>query len=155
MGNVIIDESNLTNIANSIRAKNGSQTTYTPGQMSTAISSIPTNRLSPNWVTFNEGGISNSLKRTSLDLNWLDTSNISNMSYMFYENQKLVSLNLSHFDFSNVTSHEKMFYNCGTSTPTRLTIIYVKDIAMQNWILSLSSNDRPSRWSTSNVIIKT
>ena len=41
MTNVLIDETNLENIADSIRAKNGSSDTYTPAQMSTAIDNIP------------------------------------------------------------------------------------------------------------------
>lgn len=42
MANVLVDDTNLTNIANSIRAKNGSSDTYTPAEMSTAIDNIPT-----------------------------------------------------------------------------------------------------------------
>ena len=42
MSKVLISSTNLENIADAIRAKNGSQTTYTPGQMASAISSIVT-----------------------------------------------------------------------------------------------------------------
>lgn len=42
MSQVLITESHLTNIANAIRAKNGSNATYTPAQMSTAIAAIQT-----------------------------------------------------------------------------------------------------------------
>lgn len=42
MAKVLVSESNLTNIANAIRTKNGSSNTYTPAQMATAISNIPT-----------------------------------------------------------------------------------------------------------------
>lgn len=42
MTKVLVTEQNLQNIANSIRAKNGSSDTYKPGQMSTAIDNIPT-----------------------------------------------------------------------------------------------------------------
>ena len=41
MANVIVNDTNLTNIANAIRAKNGTQTTYLPSEMATAISNIP------------------------------------------------------------------------------------------------------------------
>lgn len=41
MSQVLITESNLTNIANAIRSKNGSSDTYTPAEMATAISNIP------------------------------------------------------------------------------------------------------------------
>lgn len=42
MANVLIEETNLTNIANSIRSKNGTTTTYKPSEMATAISNIKT-----------------------------------------------------------------------------------------------------------------
>ena len=42
MARVLINESNLQNIADAIRAKNGSSDTYTPSQMAGAISAIST-----------------------------------------------------------------------------------------------------------------
>ena len=42
MAKVLVSESNLTNIANAIRSKNGSNNTYTPAQMAPAILAIPT-----------------------------------------------------------------------------------------------------------------
>lgn len=42
MANVLVEETNLTNIANSIRSKNGTTTTYKPSEMATAISNIKT-----------------------------------------------------------------------------------------------------------------
>lgn len=42
MANVLVDESSLTNIANAIREKNGTTTTYKPSEMASAISSIET-----------------------------------------------------------------------------------------------------------------
>lgn len=41
MGQVLVTESNLHDIANAIRGKNGLTETYTPAEMATAISSIP------------------------------------------------------------------------------------------------------------------
>lgn len=41
MSKVLITESNLTNIADAIRSKNGSSETYTPAEMASAISNIP------------------------------------------------------------------------------------------------------------------
>lgn len=40
MANVLVEEQYLQNIANAIRGKNGLTDTYTPEQMSTAISNI-------------------------------------------------------------------------------------------------------------------
>ena len=41
MGKVIITDTNLVNIANAIRAKNGTQNTYYPSQMANAITNLP------------------------------------------------------------------------------------------------------------------
>lgn len=49
MGNVIINDSNLTNIANAIRAKNGTTNTYKPSEMADAITAI-TGGGSTEWV---------------------------------------------------------------------------------------------------------
>ena len=40
MAKVIVTDTNLTNIANAIRTKNGSTDTYTPGAMPSAILAI-------------------------------------------------------------------------------------------------------------------
>lgn len=42
MAKVLVEETNLQNIANSIRNKNGESTTYLPSEMATAIDNIPT-----------------------------------------------------------------------------------------------------------------
>lgn len=42
MSNVLIDTDSMTDIADAIRAKNGSATTYKPAQMAAAITAIPT-----------------------------------------------------------------------------------------------------------------
>ena len=54
----------------------------------------------------------NCTKLTSLDLSWLDTSNVTDMNQMFYYCQSLTSLDVSNFDTSNVTDMESMFRNC-------------------------------------------
>ena len=47
MTKVMVTESHLEDIADAIRAKNGSQATYKPGQMAAAISAIPTGGITP------------------------------------------------------------------------------------------------------------
>ena len=89
----------------------------------------------------------------SLDLSSFNTSNVTDMSWMFRYANKLATLDISNFDFSGVTSYGGIFTNCGTNNATPTTV-YVKDATAQQWILNLSSGDRPSNWSTSNVVIK-
>lgn len=50
----------------------------------------------------------------------IDTSEITNMAYMFYGCSALTSLDISHFDTSNVTEMRSMFNCC-----PNLTVIYV------------------------------
>ena len=42
MGNVLVNNTSLNNIADAIRGKNGTQNTYTPAQMGPAIAALPT-----------------------------------------------------------------------------------------------------------------
>ena len=49
-------------------------------------------------------------------LQYLNTSNVTNMASMFYGCINLTSLDLSHFDTSNVTNMNAMFNNCSSLT---------------------------------------
>ena len=53
---------------------------------------------------------------TSLDVSKLDTSNVTNMTWMFAECSSLTSLDVSKFDTSKVTNMSYMFYNCRSLT---------------------------------------
>ena len=87
---------------------------------------------------------------TSLDLSNFDTSNVTNMSYMFDGCRSLTSLNISNFTFNDtLKGTTNIFY----SMPTTAQVI-VNTESEQTWILGLSSSDRPSAWSTDNVITK-
>jgi len=55
-------------------------------------------------------------KLTTLDVSNFDTSNVTNMSYMFYACSKLTTLDVSNFDTSNVTNMESMFFQCSNLT---------------------------------------
>ena len=48
----------------------------------------------------------------TLDLSGWNTSNVKNMSYMFYCCARLESLDLSRWDMSNVMNMEDMFTGC-------------------------------------------
>lgn len=49
---------------------------------------------------------------TSLDLTYLDTSSVTNMSYMFFNTSSINELNLSGIDTSKVTNMKAMFSGC-------------------------------------------
>ena len=89
MGNKFYDESKISDIADAIRAKNGTQNTYTVAQMAQAILDIPS------------GGDPNAnfdayVKRT---LTQLSTTATSIPNYLFYNNSVITSISMP-----NVTS---------------------------------------------------
>lgn len=53
---------------------------------------------------------------TNIDLSGLDTSNVTDMTKMFYSCQDLTDLDLSGFDTSNVTNMSGMFIYCNALT---------------------------------------
>lgn len=70
---------------------------------------------------------------SSLDLSSFNTSNVTNMGWMFDGCRSLTSLDLSSFETENVINMENMFSNC-----TNLATIYVGD----SWnILNVENKD--------------
>ena len=61
------------------------------------------------------------LLETIEGIEYLDTSNATDMSYMFYNCAALKSLDLSNFDTSNVISMEWMFSDCSALTALDLS----------------------------------
>ena len=51
---------------------------------------------------------------TSLDLSGFNTANVTNMSWMFYDCKALTSLNVSSFNTAKVTDMRDMFGNCNS-----------------------------------------
>jgi surface protein len=72
---------------------------------------------------------------TELDLSSFDTSNVTNMSYTFRGCLKLTVLDIRSFDFTKVTSFSGIF----GSVPTDCEII-VKDETAKAWVLDKRSD---------------
>ena len=91
---------------------------------------------------------------TYIDLSKFNTSNVTNMSTMFFNCNSLTSLNLSGWNTSNVTSIGSMFYNCNSLTSLNLSGFDTSNVtvmsAMFNYCNSLTYLDL-SGWNTSNV----
>lgn len=121
MAKGLVDEQYLTAIANAIRTKSGTETQYKPSEMANAINSIPT-EATPGYVSFYK------YRGTSLDISWLDVSNITNMENMFGYCSNITTVDVSNWDTSNVTDMNSMFSSCN-----KLIIVDV------------------SNWNTSNV----
>jgi len=60
-----------------------------------------------------------------LDVSHFNTTNVTNMSNMFYKCINLNTIDISgeHFVFTNVTTVKNMFINCSSSTN-----VYIKDL---------------------------
>ncbi len=72
-------------------------------------------------------------KVTSIDLSALDTSEVTNMSYMFYGCRNLTSLDVSKFDTSQVTNMGSMFSYCSGLTSldvSKFNISKVTDMSL-------------------------
>lgn len=92
-----------------------------------------------------------------IDLSELYADSLTSSLYMFQSCDSIEEIDISTLDLTKITNYTRMFQNCGTAyyTQTGQTPkIYVKDEASQSWVLNLVGNDRPSYWSTDNVIIK-
>ena len=89
------------------------------------------------------GGNSSSNSFSSLetiDLTYLDTSQVTDMSYMFDDCGKLTSLNLSNFDTSQVTNMRSMFDDCGKLTSLNLSNFDTSQVTnMRSMFYSCSS----------------
>lgn len=70
------------------------------------------NKLDTSNVTDMKYMFSNCAKLKTIDLSNFNTENVTDMSYMFNYCEELSPLNLSNFDTSKVTNMSNMFYRC-------------------------------------------
>lgn len=100
MANVIINDTNLTNIANAIREKNGGTTKYKPSEMASAILAIEGSNV-PSEIpksAFNDGYPDNTYRFKNWGWNWfmeaygelMATQTID--AYMFEDNSQITTL---------------------------------------------------------------
>lgn len=137
MAQGLITDTNLTAIANAIRAKNGSSDTYTPAEMATAIQNLPSGGVDTlveyleQRDTLNYALASNTtitevpffaVKSTVRDMSnicynctrlttmpLIDTAKVTSFSYAF-ANCKLATI--PAFNTSSVTNMNSAFYGC-------------------------------------------
>lgn len=116
------------------------------------------------WIKFETTGISSKSKLydgvsfykytgATLDLSNYDTSEMTNMNYMFKECANLTSLDISSFDTSNITNMAQMFQSCGKFTSidvSNLNTFKVTNMFGMFNNLKLTSLD-VSNFNTSNV----
>ena len=88
---------------------------------------------------------------SSMDLTYLDTSNVASMHSMFY-NSSATTLDLSSFDTSNVTNMSWMFSG-SKATSLDLSSFDTSNVTNMSWVFSNSkaTNIVLSGWDTSKV----
>lgn len=93
--------------------------------------------------------------QTIENIEYLNTANVTDMSYMFIECSSLTSLNLSSFNTANVTNMQQMFFECSSLTNLYLsgfnTAKVRNMVGMFEICSSLTSLDL-SNFNTANVI---
>lgn len=132
MSKVLVNETTLTNIGNSIRAKNGETTLYLPSEMDSKISSLPIMPAGELVITGNCD-----YKFYSPSWNWylnydLSTKDITSCQNMFKSNSKLESIPFT----INITKDCYDFgYMCSgmniTTAPTIISPTRTADIGNQ------------------------
>ena len=75
------------------------------------LETLDLNNLDTSQVTMMSSMFSQSNYLKDIKLN-IDTSNVTKMKYMFYNCNRLETLDLSNFNTSKVTDMNNMFYNC-------------------------------------------
>ncbi len=78
--------------------------------------------------------------KTIQGLENLDTSNVTNMSGMFYDCHSLTSLNLRHFNTRNVTNMNSIFENCDNLKSLDLSNFNTSQVANMSWMFDGCSN---------------
>jgi len=137
----VVSSSKLTAIANAIRTKAGTQASMTLDDMPTAIANIPSGSTidltgcdGQNWgaslaARLDTSGMTDmsymfyyQRTATSIDVSGFNTSNVTDMSYMFYFCQNITSLNLVNFNTSNVTDMSGMFSYMASNVATPVSL---------------------------------
>ena len=105
-------------------------------------------------VTNMMGMFSDCTTLTELDVSNFDTSNVTDMSSMFYFCENLTELDLSNFDTSMVTVMSSMFYNCRNLTELDLSNFDTSKVTSMNYMFNDCTNLTEldlSNFDTSNV----
>ena len=147
------DTSNVTNMVGMFASGNSSDhASFTPSKTLVSI------KFGEKWNTSNVINMSNMFWGCSglvtLDISLFDTSNVTTMREMFYGCSGLTELDLSPLDTSNVTNMSEMFVDCSGLTSLDLSKFDTHNVTDISWMFNgcsgLTSLDL-SKFDTSNV----
>ena len=118
----LVDREKLVNIADAVRKKKGITGGMTLDAIASNITSMPTADNNAKFDFAGSGSSGNPLSYlTTIDLSGWDTSNVTDMKYMFQDCSSLTSLDVSNFNTGKATSMENMFYYCSSLTSLDLS----------------------------------
>ena len=90
---------------------------------------------------FSSSTTANRLKNlTSISFGNFNTSNVTNMRYMFYNCFSLTSLNASNFNTSKVTNMSDMFWGCSKLTSLNVSNFNTSKVTDMKWMFSYCSS---------------
>ena len=75
---------------------------------------------------------------TITGLEYLNTENVTNMGYMFYNCSSLTSLDVTHFNTANVTNMSRMFSSCSSLTSLDVRNFNTANVMNMNGMFSYS-----------------
>jgi surface protein len=108
----------------------------------------------PTLIGFGKRGMESDSSISLLEVNYLNTSNITDMSFMFSFCKSLTSVNTDNWDTSNVERMVSMFYWCESLTQLNVNSFNIDKVTDINrvfaYCLKLTSLDL-SNWNISNV----
>ena len=94
-----------------------------------------------------------------IGMEYLNTSEVTRMDYMFHACYKLTSIDLSHFNTTNVTSMSGMFSRCSGMTVLDLSSFNTANVEAMDYMFNVCSNLTTiyvgTEWSTAAVIRST
>lgn len=129
MANVIINDTNLTNIANAIRGKNGTTTTYKPSEMAAAITAISGGGGGsgvPAEALVLSGDSSYRFYNNNWNWFWntykdsITTSDITGAASMFHSFYGAASSVVLNFRANYNIKTDNMFYNCSNKAVSKI-----------------------------------
>jgi len=135
----IITEQHLTDIADAIREKRGTEDTYKPGEMAEAIKGIEGGSSETTYKLTSYSGYGNAIGQLVNQGFAPDTSELEDASDLFSYFTG-TSLDVSAFDFSAATSAENMFMGCRNLTSIDLSAIDFSSLIKASGMFSSCSN---------------
>ena len=115
----------------------------------------------PTYIQFGDYSENNDRTNSLLEVNYLDTSNVTNMAFMFTYCNNLTTLDANNWDTSNVTDMAYMFYGCESLTGLNVSSWDTSKVTNMEGmfgyydngdeIMALSSITGLENWDTTNV----